>query len=142
MTQLLQLCGALVRITMSGKVSNEGCVMAEIMQYQCEIGVSRVICTPCPGKPAVEVTPLYDQNGEPSDGVNPYCDHRSPKSQYDEQVRVRRAWYSFTAVVRYKDRSERGHSQIGPVVVTSDQSLPPTFSRCFRRHTNLRRRVG
>ncbi|KAI8391364.1 uncharacterized protein BYT42DRAFT_556637 [Radiomyces spectabilis] len=47
------------------------CQLYELMQYQCEVGVANIECTPfvrlflkCAGKPATEVTPEYDYGND------------------------------------------------------------------------------
>ncbi|RGB29476.1 hypothetical protein C1646_766536 [Rhizophagus diaphanus] len=48
------------------------CNLFELIQYQCIIKDDRVICSPfvrifkrCAGKPTVEITPYYDDEGSP-----------------------------------------------------------------------------
>ncbi|RIA89871.1 hypothetical protein C1645_771284 [Glomus cerebriforme] len=48
------------------------CNLFELVQYQCIIKDDRVICSPfvrifkrCSGKPTVEITPYYDDEGSP-----------------------------------------------------------------------------
>ncbi|KAG0180335.1 hypothetical protein DFQ29_000861 [Apophysomyces sp. BC1021] len=58
--------------------STQECQLYELVQYQCEVGASRIECSPfvrvflrCAGKPTVEVTPEYDTNGDPITSVLP-----------------------------------------------------------------------
>ncbi|KAL1926889.1 hypothetical protein VTP01DRAFT_5219 [Rhizomucor pusillus] len=48
------------------------CKLLELVQYQCEVQTTHIECSPlvrlflrCAGKPTIEVTPEYDQNGDP-----------------------------------------------------------------------------
>ncbi|KAI9259821.1 hypothetical protein EDC94DRAFT_660524 [Helicostylum pulchrum] len=50
----------------------ENCKLYELVQYQCEATRNNIECTPfvrlflkCAGIPTVEVTPEYDQYGDP-----------------------------------------------------------------------------
>ncbi|KAG2199701.1 hypothetical protein INT47_012837 [Mucor saturninus] len=50
----------------------EHCKLFEMVQYQCEANINNIECTPfvrlflkCTGLPTVEVTPEYDQYGDP-----------------------------------------------------------------------------
>ncbi|KAL0078042.1 hypothetical protein J3Q64DRAFT_1292041 [Phycomyces blakesleeanus] len=58
--------------SLAGTASSSDCKLYELIQYQCEMVESKIECTPiprlflkCPGKPTTEVTPEYDQNGDP-----------------------------------------------------------------------------
>lgn len=56
----------------------ENCKVFEMVQYQCEANRTNIECTPfvrlflrCAGIPTVEVTPEYDQYGDPITSILP-----------------------------------------------------------------------
>ncbi|KAI8967282.1 hypothetical protein BDF20DRAFT_917750 [Mycotypha africana] len=56
----------------SKRFQSGDCQLYEMVQYQCEHSQSQIVCSPltrlflkCAGVPTVEVTPEYDQNGDP-----------------------------------------------------------------------------
>ncbi|KAI8329925.1 hypothetical protein BC941DRAFT_518397 [Chlamydoabsidia padenii] len=56
---------------LSSSTDSKQCKLSELVQYQCEVGSTHIECNPfvrlflsCSGKPMMEVTPVYSENGD------------------------------------------------------------------------------
>ncbi|CAG8454032.1 9402_t:CDS:2 [Paraglomus occultum] len=65
------------------------CKYFEIMQYQCDLTGKKIVCVPfarifkrCVGRPTIEVTPIYDTNGDPATSALPIDDRLKFKFKY------------------------------------------------------------
>ncbi|KAF1797504.1 hypothetical protein V8B55DRAFT_1515603 [Mucor lusitanicus] len=70
----------------------ENCRLFEMVQYQCEATRYNIECSPfvrlflrCAGLPTVEVTPEYDQYGDPKSRSSPSINASPIKGDQDQQ---------------------------------------------------------